>query len=372
MRPGAGPGRASAGAPRPEVTDRRGSLLRLGLPRDPQASAHLAGFLVATVATVMVTRGLLALAGYPQIGSGGLHVAHVLWGGLLMALGFVLLLSFVGPVARPMGALVGGVGFGLFVDEVGKFVTSDNDYFYEPTAALIYVVVVFLVLLAEALHGRYPHHPLEHLAGATDHAVAGLAGGFTPRARREARELLSRAGDVRGAAQVRALLDAVDDDASELPNPIYAVGGKVVRLMRRLVTARWVPWVTVGLLAVTGIGTVTRGLYEWATGADVPWWVVAGMLVSAAVSTVLCLVGLAIVRRDRHGAYVLFRRAVLVSLLVTQVFLFRLQEWAATAGLFIDLIVLGLVAAELSQIVDAKERKRAAEAQAAGPGTVGE
>lgn len=238
-------------------------LLRWGLPRDPAASSHLAGFVVAAVVTVLLTRALLAAIGYPQIGAGGLHVAHVLWGGLLMALAFVLLLSFAGPVARPAGALVGGVGFGLFVDEVGKFVTADNNYFYEPTAALIYLVLVALVLVAEALHGRAPHEPREYLAGAADHAVAGIVGGFTPRARAEADALLDRAGSVAGAAQVRALLDAVDDDAAELPNPVAAVGAGVVRVMRRLVTARWVPWVTVGVLLATLGATVSTGLVAW-------------------------------------------------------------------------------------------------------------
>ncbi|MBC7549734.1 MAG: hypothetical protein H7269_02315 [Cellulomonas sp.] len=132
---------------------------------------------MATVVTVLLTRGLLALLGYPQLGGGGLHVAHVLWGGLLMAVAFVLLLSFAGPVVRPVGALVGGVGFGLFIDEIGKFVTSDNDYFYKPTASLIYLVVVVLLLVAEALQGRRPPHASEALAGAVDLAVAGVAGG---------------------------------------------------------------------------------------------------------------------------------------------------------------------------------------------------
>jgi len=53
-------------------------LLRLGLPRDPAASSHLAGFVVASVVTVLLTRAFLAATGYPQIGGGGLHVAHVL------------------------------------------------------------------------------------------------------------------------------------------------------------------------------------------------------------------------------------------------------------------------------------------------------
>src|SRR4051812_42537166 len=78
-----------------------GWLLARGLPRDPHASPHLTAMLVSAVATVLLVRGFLAAAGYPQIGGGGLHIAHVLWGGLLMVLGLVLLLSFAGPVIRP-------------------------------------------------------------------------------------------------------------------------------------------------------------------------------------------------------------------------------------------------------------------------------
>jgi hypothetical protein len=336
--------RVPAGPARP------GPLLRWGLPRDPAASTHIAGFLVATVATVLLVRAFLAAAGYPQIGGDGLHIAHVLWGGLLMAVAFVLLLSFAGPVVRPIGSIVAGIGFGLFVDEVGKFVTDDNDYFYEPTAALIYVVVVALVLLGEVLHGRRPHHPTEYLAAAADRAVAGLAGGFTPRARAEARDLLDQAGDARGSAEVAAVLDVVEEDAVELGNPVDAVAGVVVRLTHRVVGARWVPFVAVAALTVLGLVTIGRGVFAWWQGADVPAWIIGGLLLSAVVSFVWAVRGLVVVRRDRWAGWVTFRQAVLLSLLVTQMFLFRLDEWAATAGLVADLVVLGLIAAELSQI----------------------
>src|SRR5918911_713987 len=161
-------------------------LLIRGLPRDLQASPHIMAMLVSAVATVLVVRGFLAAAGYPQIGGGGLHVAHVLWGGLLMVAGLVLLLSFAGPVIRPVAAVVSGVGIGLFIDEVGKFVTSDNDYFYRPAAALMYVFVASLVLVVHLLHGRRPYHPSEHLAAAVDQAGGGGVGGFTPPPRHEA------------------------------------------------------------------------------------------------------------------------------------------------------------------------------------------
>ncbi|GIG34897.1 hypothetical protein [Cellulomonas pakistanensis] len=325
---------------------RRSPVLVLGLPRDPAGPRHVAGFLAVTVLTVLVTRGALALTGFPQLGGGGLHIAHVLWGGLLMAVAVVGVLSWAGPVVRPLAALVGGIGFGLFIDEIGKFVTSDNDYFYEPTASLIYVVVVVLVLVGEAIHGRR-RDPHETLAAAADLAVAGLAGGFSSRARRQARELVDGAGDVRGAAEVRALLDVVEDDARELPDPISAVSRAVVTASRRVARVRWLPRLTVGLLAVVTVYTVVRATVLVATGADLPWWAMVGLLASGAASLVCSLVGLRLVGRDRRRGYEWFRRAVLVNLLLSQIFLFRIDQWSAVTGLVVDLVLLGVVAAEL-------------------------
>lgn len=326
---------------------RRSPVLVLGLPRDPAGPRHVAGFLVVTVLTVLVTRGALALTGFPQVGGGGLHVAHVLWGGLLMALAVVGALSWAGPVVRPLAALVGGIGFGLFVDEIGKFVTSDNDYFFEPTASLIYVVVVLLVLVGEIIHGRRRRDPHETLAAAADLAVAGIAGGFSTRARRQARELADAAGDVRGAAEVRALLDVVEDDARELPDPISAVSRWVVTTSRRVVRVRWLPRLTVALLGVVTLYTVGRGVVLIVGGADLPWWALIGMIASGVVSLVCSLVGLRLVGTDRVRGYEWFRRAVLVNLLLTQIFLFRLDQWSAVSGLVVDLVLLGLIAAEL-------------------------
>jgi hypothetical protein len=325
------------------VNRARRTLLRLGLPRDPAAARHLTGFLVATVATVLVTRALLAASGYPQVGGGGLHLSHVLWGGLLMALAFVLLLSFVGPVARPVAAVVGGVGFGLFVDEIGKFVTSDYDYFYAPTAALVYLVIVALALVAEAVHGRRPPTQAEYLAAAVDAAVAGVAGGFSPRARARADDLLRQAGDVPGHAEAAALLAAVGEDHDELLDPVSAVSDLVVRAIHAVVRSTWVPVAAVIVLITTACASIWRASQHDSASA----FVLGGVVVGAAMTSILCVVGLVFVRADRERGYRWFRRSVLVSLLVTQVFLFRLDEWGAVAGLAVDLFVLGIISAEL-------------------------
>src|SRR5256885_17250506 len=101
-------------------------------------------FLVSAVATLLVIRIYLEASGYPRLGGEGLHIAHVLWGGLGMLVAIVLLLGFLSPGTRHLAAIVGGAGFGAFVDEIGKFLTSDNDYFFKPTAALLYVLFVLL------------------------------------------------------------------------------------------------------------------------------------------------------------------------------------------------------------------------------------
>ena len=50
----------------------------------------LDAFLVSAIATLIVIRIFLEATGYPQLGGGGLHIAHVLWGGLGMLAAIVL------------------------------------------------------------------------------------------------------------------------------------------------------------------------------------------------------------------------------------------------------------------------------------------
>ncbi|MFE5309163.1 hypothetical protein [Isoptericola sp. NPDC056605] len=319
---------------------RRGRLLRLGVARDTSAVRHLVTFLVVAVATVLVTRFLLAASGYPQVGGGGLHVAHVLWGGLGMALAVVVLLSWVGPAPRSLGAVLGGVGFGLFVDEIGKFVTSDNDYFYEPTAALIYAVVVVLVLLVEALHGRRSHHPAEYLAVATDRAVAGVAGGFTDAEREEARALVERGRGEPAADEVAALVEAVPADAVAVPDPVRALVVRVSAWFADAMEHRWAAAVVTVAVLGTSAGSVVVALRVLLGGVAVPTWVGVGIVAAVAV-TVACVVrALVVGPRDHRAGAVWVRRGVLVSLLVTQLLAFRAVQWVAVAGLAVDLLVL--------------------------------
>ncbi|MDD7936872.1 hypothetical protein PHK61_00385 [Actinomycetospora lutea] len=121
------------------------------MPREDAAhSVRLVA--VAFGVTVVVTRLYLALTDYPQIGGGEYHLAHALWGGLLLLVGGLTALAWSNRWVSTATAVCVGAGSGLFVDEVGKFITARNDYFTPLAAPIIYAV--FLGVLGLALLAR--------------------------------------------------------------------------------------------------------------------------------------------------------------------------------------------------------------------------
>ncbi|MGW8251443.1 MAG: hypothetical protein ACWGO1_12430, partial [Anaerolineales bacterium] len=103
--------------------------------------------LLSFAASVSLTRLFLVLTGYPKLGGEGLHIAHMLWGGLLLFAAALLPIIFANRWVYLLGSLLAGVGIGLFIDEVGKFITHNNDYFFPAAAPLIYAFFLICVLV---------------------------------------------------------------------------------------------------------------------------------------------------------------------------------------------------------------------------------
>lgn len=115
--------------------------------------------LVAFAATVIGTRWFLAWTGFPKIGGGDLHIAHALWGGGLLFVGALLPLIWFGRRVHLAAAVLTGMGMGLFIDEVGKFITTRNDYFYPAAAPIIYSTFLLSVLLYLWIRRLRPNDP---------------------------------------------------------------------------------------------------------------------------------------------------------------------------------------------------------------------
>jgi hypothetical protein len=111
------------------------------------AESYLLYTLLSFATSVVLTRLFLEITGYPQLGNSELHIAHVLWGGLLLFVAALLPLIFANRWVYVIGALCAGVGVGLFIDEVGKFITQSNDYFYPAAAPIIYAFFLLTVLI---------------------------------------------------------------------------------------------------------------------------------------------------------------------------------------------------------------------------------
>lgn len=148
--------------------------------------------LLSFAASVVVTRVYLQLTGYPQIGGGELHIAHLLWGGLLLFVGALLLLLLANRWALPAGAILTGIGVGLFIDEVGKFITKSNDYFYPLAAPIIYGFFLLTVWLYLQLRRRKPGDVRSELSQALEYLAEVIDDDMDVRERAEIDARLQR------------------------------------------------------------------------------------------------------------------------------------------------------------------------------------
>ncbi|MCL4384142.1 hypothetical protein M1116_01700 [Patescibacteria group bacterium] len=131
----------------------------LSLVKREDASEKILLVMTSALSSMLVTRMLLEITNDPQLGRGPWHLAHALWGGAAMFVGGLLPLLYHGEKVRRMGAIIFGLGTGLFIDEVGKFVTKDNNYFFQPAILIIYGFFIMLFLLYRYLEKVNPRDP---------------------------------------------------------------------------------------------------------------------------------------------------------------------------------------------------------------------
>lgn len=316
--------------------------------RDPLASSLVEVWLIAAVVTVLGIRAYLALTGYPQVGGDTLHIAHMLWGGLGMVIGFGMLILFANSVWKPIATLVAGAGFGAFIDELGKFITRDNDYFYQPTVALIYIIFVVLFLLAKLIERRRQTTEADHLFLASQ-GIQWLAIGKLDHERQQiALKHLDESGNTSPIAHwMRDALTNAELVAYSEQSRVLAWRQELVSGYWWLVSHHWIERIVVGLFIVRAVqilGSLAFGLsHEFYDFRELTF-VESGALVSATVSGVLALYG--VVRMFQHhrvASLHAFAGSTLFSLLFGQFFAFASNQFAAFGNLVLELVILGVL-----------------------------
>ncbi len=326
--------------------------------RNAEASLLLESFFIAAVVSFLAIRAFLAVAGYPQLGANGIHIAHLLWGGLLMLAALLLLLAYLDRSVHHVAAVVAGLGFGTFVDEIGKFVTADNDYFFRPAVAVIYVTFVATFLVARTLIGRRHLRPNEALANALALLAGTLDRPIEPDDRAQIHRLLRQANpDSELTVLLRryvAGLPGIPDTESPIERIRRGLGDAYEAVMAN----RWseaalvVGVIIYAAFAVIGVLVVTTAIPApgaAATSASAT----AAQLVSTLAGAVLVGRGILSLHHSRATAFRWFMRGLLVWILVTQVFVFYSSQLAGLGGLGIDLVAYGSLRFALAREVGA-------------------
>jgi hypothetical protein len=343
--------------------------------RNLEASSYLESLLWSAVATVLVIRAFLASTGYPQLGGRGLHIAHMLWGGLLMFLAIVLMLTFLGRDSKHFASIIGGIGLGTFIDELGKFITSDNDYFFQPTIALIYIIFILMFLAFREIEHRRKVSPRDAMANAAEVLVDGVVGGASPRRLEQAIHLLDQSVlDTPTVKALRQALQSVQCEEEKSPSLLIHIRAIISRVYLWLIHTSWFQRVIVFLFVLNAVGLVLIAMVvAIVAGLGIGAVHVTGLLpsselsvattgelIAALSSSLATVIGVTSLKVSRLLAYRWFKRSILLSIFFVQVFLFYQNQLGALIGLGIDLLLLGSLNVMLSQEATLQETRRRA------------
>jgi hypothetical protein len=329
--------------------------------RNVRARDQLELFLLGAVSSLLLVRFYLHITGYPQIGSGGLHIAHMLWGGALMLVALVIALSFLGARAQRVTAFVGGIGFGVFIDELGKFITRDNNYFYQPTIGLIYAIFICLYLAFNFLSRSQPLTSRENQLNAVAQLEEALMHDLDPVEKARVEQFLADADqDDPVTKQLQLFLQQMKVIPAAPPSRARRLANRATEMYANFWQRRdsnlWVRGfflleATIFLIAValTSYVTIDNILDLLAGKASFSTELAVGQLLSALAATVFVVRGVIFLPRSRMRAYEQFRRATLVHLFLTQFFMFAQIEFGALPSFAINLGLLGLITFAIQQ-----------------------
>ncbi len=327
--------------------------------RNIEAGIYLEFFLLSAVTSILIIRLFLAFTGYPQIGGNVLHIAHMLWGGLLMLASIFLLLSFLGRRVERLAAIIGGIGFGTFIDEVGKFITKDNNYFYQPSVAIIYVIFILLVIISRSIRMGKKYSPQEYMLNVLREMEEVARDDMDSREKERAIQYLKKSGNQTTLSvsmkkileevslappgtpgmysQIKETMYQIYKRVADLPAFSYAI--IIFFLIQFLIKLAYV----IGLAFFWGLGwqqildiSMFQRIIIKLQYMSFSGW---AELASSILSGIFTFLGIWFLPRSKLVAYQMFERAILISIFLTQVFLFYKNEFSALTGLIFNLLV---------------------------------
>ena len=329
------------------------------LIRRIEAWNYLEIFLISAILALLLIRLFLKCAHYPQLGGARFHIAHMLWGGLLMMAAIVAFFSFMGRQILKVASVLGGLGFGTFIDEIGKFLTHDNNYFFQPSIALIYFIFVLIFLTMRSVFHNKTFSQQEYLVNAV-----GLVGEMARKGldAEEKTRLLSFLQKSDPADPLAGAILRAIDHVSFRPHQEYPWLSKAKTYFREsykklALSAGFEAGIIVFFSVELGITLFATVLLVFFPGVGLKQMIHTGMwghiasefehpsflgwaeFVAAWFSAFFVFVGIIKVRKKRLEAFRMFEHAILISILLTQFLAFYREQLGALTGLLLNLAV---------------------------------
>ena len=336
------------------------------------AEQYLLITLLSFALSVTLTRLFLELTGYPQIRSGEFHIAHVLWGGLFLFIASLLPLIFANRWVYTIGACLAGIGVGLFIDEVGKFISTRMDYHFPLAAPVVYAFFLLTVLLYFRVRRIPVQGPRAELYQAFDAMEEILEHDLDPGERAELEKRLRYVADqgqnLELARLAKVLLDFISGDSLVLANRrapwIETWLERWRKFEERWVTRMRVKAILAGALLAVGlvamlhiftalpIGPATNSLEklmarlvaggELSTSGGLFWFLTSIGLETTVGMMLLISAGLFIANRDQLG--ILFGYwSLLLSLTVVDLLTFYFDQFSAIITASVQFAILLVV-----------------------------
>lgn len=329
--------------------------------RNVEARSLLDIFFVSGITSILLLRFYLHLTHYPTVGGTKYHIAHMLYGGLLMLVAVVANLAFFGRRLQRLMALVGGAGFGIFIDEVGKFITRDTNYFFRPAIGIIYAIFVGLYLFFTFLGKRERLTSEEYQLNALMQLEEAVRYDMDRHEKAAVARLLAQADQSSPITrQLREFLDSIKPVRTPRPNVLQRFKAGIDHAYEKAWHARSSNALVRIFFAATIIISVIALVYtlqhnfenvrSFLSGdRDYGHGLVVGQLAATAFATALAATGVARLAVNRAAAFEWFRRATLVNLLLTEFFIFSRIQFGAVPSFLFNLVLFLLIKFVLAQ-----------------------
>ena len=322
--------------------------------RNTSAGDLLENFLISAIFTVVGVRLFLALTGYPQLGGKGLHIAHMLWGGALMTIAISQLLIFLNNESKKVASIIGGIGFGMFIDELGKFITSDNNYFFQPTISLIYIVFIIIFLLIRAGERYIKMTDKEYAINALDGIKEAVLYDLDSEEKQKALSLFEKS-DKKNPVVVEliSILKRAHTINPPKASVFIILKQKLSKIYFRLTRNNKFIKILISLFAISSIINLIFIFFVRFAILKAPEILTLsdyGEIITSIISSIFVFIGIFFLKKgNRLYAFEMYKYAIMISIFFTQIFIFYQNQLTALFTLSINILLYTTIRYVISQ-----------------------